>query len=310
MSYITMKELLEAGVHFGHQTKRWNPKMKPYIFGERNGIYIIDLQKTVRMFRNAYDFIEKTVASGKPILFVGTKKQARDSIYEEANKCEMFYVHNRWLGGMLTNFQTIKNGISRLNYLNEIKTDGTINLFPKKERLKLEKERVKLDNNLGGIRTMNVMPGALFIVDPKNEAIAIKEAKKLNIPVVSIVDTNCDPDPVDYIIPGNDDAIRAIRLITSRIADACISGTKKRSEKEQAQSDKSVEVEIKTASKKEIKSPKKEVKPKEEKANEVKTDEEMETADEDTSIVEVLQKGTSDDSDEKIEEESKEEASE
>jgi len=238
MSNITMKELLEAGVHFGHQTKRWNPKMKPYIFGARNGIYIIDLQKTVRMFNSAYAFIEDIVSKGKFILFVGTKKQSRDAIYEEANRCEMYYVHNRWLGGMLTNFQTIKKGIDRLNFLNEIKNDGTINRYPKKERLKMEKERVKLDNNLGGIRTMKGVPGALFIVDPKNEGIAVKEAKKLNIPVVSIVDTNCDPDPVDYIIPGNDDAIRAIRLITSRIADACIKGSELFNEKKQAESDK------------------------------------------------------------------------
>ena len=170
-----MKELLEAGVHFGHQTKRWNPKMKPYIFGARNGIYIIDLQKTVSMFKIAYDFVRDQVAQGKSVLFVGTKKQARESIYEEANRCEMFYVHNRWLGGMLTNFQTIRKSILRLNYLNDIINDESINLFPKKERLKLAKERVKLDNNLGGIRTMNNLPGAIFVVDPKNEAIAVRE---------------------------------------------------------------------------------------------------------------------------------------
>lgn len=238
MAYLTMKELLEAGVHFGHQTKRWNPKMKPYIFGARNGIYIIDLQKTVRMFKTAYDFVVETVANGKSVLFVGTKKQAKESIYEEANRCEMFYVHNRWLGGMLTNFQTIKQGIDRLNYLNSIQNDGSINLFPKKERLKHEKERVKLDSTLGGIRSMNGLPGAIFIVDPKNEAIAIREGKRLRIPIVSIVDTNCDPDDVDYIIPGNDDAIRAIRLISSRIANACIEGKKRLNEKQQAESDK------------------------------------------------------------------------
>ncbi len=235
-----MKELLEAGVHFGHQTKRWNPKMKPYIFGARNGIYIIDLQKTVRMFRTAYDFIEKTVESGKSVLFVGTKKQARESLYEEANRCEMFYVHNRWLGGMLTNFQTIKKSIDRLNYLNTIENDGTIELYVKKERLKLGKERVKLDNTLGGIRNMNKLPGAMFIVDPKNEAIAVREAKRLGIPIVSIVDTNCDPDDIDYIIPGNDDAIRSIRLITSKIADACIEGQEKLEEKRQAETDKAL----------------------------------------------------------------------
>lgn len=241
MSYITMKELLEAGVHFGHQTKRWNPKMKPYIFGARNGIYIIDLQKTVRMFKNVYDFIVDLVANGESILFVGTKKQARESIYEEANRCEMFYVHNRWLGGMLTNFQTIKQSIDRLNYLNNIINDESINLFPKKERLKLQKSRVKLDDVLGGIRSMNKLPGAIFIVDPKNEAIAVREGKRLNIPIVAIVDTNCDPDDIDYIIPGNDDAIRAIRLISSRIAQACIEGKQRLSEKQQAEADKEIE---------------------------------------------------------------------
>jgi len=243
MAYVTMKELLEAGVHFGHQTKRWNPKMKPYIFGARNGIYIVDLQRTVRMFKTAYDFVADTVAGGKPILFVGTKKQARDSIYEEANRCEMFYVHNRWLGGMLTNFQTIRQSIDRLNYLNNIQNDGSIEMFPKKERLKLAKARIKLDNNLGGIRTMNGLPGAMFVVDPKNEAIAVREGRRLNIPIIAIVDTNCDPDDIDYIIPGNDDAIRAIRLLTSRIADACVEGAERFAEKQQAEADKDVEEE-------------------------------------------------------------------
>lgn len=242
MAYITMKELLEAGVHFGHQTKRWNPKMKPYIFGARNGIYIVDLQKTVRFFRVVYDFIVDLVSKGNSVLFVGTKKQARESIYEEANRCEMFYVHNRWLGGMLTNFHTIKQSIDRLNYLNTIENDGTINLFPKKERLKLAKERLKLDNNLGGIRNMSRLPGAIFIVDPKNEAIAVHEGRRLNIPIVAIVDTNCDPDEIDYIIPGNDDAIRAIRLITSRVADACQEGKERLAEKQQAEADKETEV--------------------------------------------------------------------
>jgi small subunit ribosomal protein S2 len=238
MAYIKMKELLEAGVHFGHQTKRWNPKMKPFIFGARNGIYIIDLQKTVRMFRTVYDFVVNTVAEGKQVLFVGTKKQARESIYEEANRCEMFYVHNRWLGGMLTNFQTIKKSIDRLNYLNNIVNDESINMFPKKERLKLLKERIKLDATLGGIRSMNGLPGAIFVVDPKNEAIAVREGKRLNIPIIAIVDTNCSPDEIDYIIPGNDDAIRAIRLISSRIADACIEGKERLREKQQAERDK------------------------------------------------------------------------
>ena len=247
MAYVTMKELLEAGVHFGHQTKRWNPKMKPYIFGARNGIYIVDLQKTVRMFKTTYDFVVDTVAAGKPLLFVGTKKQARDSIYEEANRCEMFYVHNRWLGGMLTNFQTIRQSIDRLNYLNNIQNDGSIELFPKKEQLKLAKARIKLDNNLGGIRTMNGLPGAMFVVDPKNEAIAVREGRRLNIPIIAIVDTNCDPDDIDYIIPGNDDAIRAIRLITSRMADACIEGSERFAEKQQAEADKDVEEESEVA---------------------------------------------------------------
>ena len=217
--------------------------MKPYIFGARNGIYIIDLQKTVRMFNTAYDFVVNTVADGKPVLFVGTKKQARDSIYEEANRCEMFYVHNRWLGGMLTNFITIKKSIDRLNHLNTIIQDGSIDLFPKKERLQLERERVKLDNALGGIRLMNRLPGAIFIVDPKNEAVAVKEGQKLKIPVISIVDTNCNPDEINYLIPGNDDAIRAIRLITSRIADACIEGAERMREKQQAEADKKIEEE-------------------------------------------------------------------
>ena len=243
MAYVTMKELLEAGVHFGHQTKRWNPKMKPYIFGARNGIYIIDLQKTVRMFKTAYDFVVDTVGSGKSVLFVGTKKQARDAIYEEANRCEMFYVHNRWLGGMMTNFQTIRQSIDRLNYLNQIQNDGSIELFPKKERLKLGKARVKLDNNLGGIRTMNTLPGAMFVVDPKNEAIAVREGRRLNIPIIAIVDTNCDPDDIDYIIPGNDDAIRAIRLLTSKMADACVEGQQRLAERRQAEADKGIEEE-------------------------------------------------------------------
>jgi len=247
MAYITMKELLEAGVHFGHQTKRWNPKMKPYIFGARNGIYIIDLQRTVSMFKTAYDFVQDTVAEGKSVLFVGTKKQARESIYEEANRCEMFYVHNRWLGGMLTNFQTIRQSIDRLNYLNDIQNDESINLFPKKERLKLGKERAKLDSVLGGIRTMNGLPGAIFVVDPKNEAIAVREGQRLNIPILAIVDTNCDPDEIDYIIPGNDDAIRAIRLLTARVADACIAGKARYEEKMQAEADKDVEEESEIA---------------------------------------------------------------
>jgi small subunit ribosomal protein S2 len=241
MAYITMKQLLEAGVHFGHQTKRWNPKMKPYIFGARNGIYIIDLSKTVKLFRNAYSFIADTAAAGKTVLFVGTKKQARESIYEEANRCEMFYVHNRWLGGMLTNFQTVKKSVDRLLHLNNIENDGTIELFTKKERLKLGKERAKLDSTLGGIKDMTRLPGAIFIVDPKKEAIAVHEGRRLGIPIVSVVDTNCDPDDIDYIIPGNDDAIRAIRLITSKMADACIEGRQRFEEKKRAEEDKAIE---------------------------------------------------------------------
>ncbi len=241
MAYVTMKELLEAGVHFGHQTKRWNPKMKQYIFGARNGIYIIDLQKTVRMFKTAYDFVVDTVAAGNSVLFIGTKKQARDTIFEEASRCEMFYANNRWLGGMLTNFRTIKQSIDRLNYLTAIESDQTINLFPKKERLQMGKERTKLDINLGGIREMDKLPGAMFIVDPNNEEIAVREGRRLGIPIVAIVDTNCDPDEVDYAVPGNDDAIRSIRLLTSKMADACIEGRQKHAEQQQAFTDKDID---------------------------------------------------------------------
>ncbi len=224
MASINMKELLEAGVHFGHQTRRWNPKMKPYIFGARNGIHIIDLQKTVKLFRTAYDFIAKTVSDGYPVLFVGTKKQAHDSIVEESERCGMFYVVNRWLGGTLTNFQTLKKSISRFKELDAMKRDGSINRYTKKEALKMEKELVKLEKNLGGIKDMDEVPGAVFVVDPKRERIAVREARKLGIPVVGIGDTNCDPDELDFIIPGNDDAIRAIRLVCSKIANACIEG--------------------------------------------------------------------------------------
>ncbi len=224
MAIVTMKELLEAGVHFGHQTRRWNPKMKPYLFGARNGIHIIDLQKTVRLFKTTYDFIVKTVADGYSVLFVGTKKQAHDSIVEEAERCGMFYVVNRWLGGTLTNFQTIRRSVARLKELESMKTDGSINRYTKKEILKMEKEMYKLEKNLGGIKDMDELPGAVFVVDSKREKIAVAEARKLGIPVVAIADSNCDPDEIDFIIPGNDDAIRAIRLICSKIADACIEG--------------------------------------------------------------------------------------
>jgi small subunit ribosomal protein S2 len=228
MSNITMKELLEAGVHFGHQTKRWNPKMKPYIFGARNGIYIIDLQKTVRLFKNAYNFVTEAAQAGETVLFVGTKKQAQDSVAEEAQRCGMFYVNDRWLGGMLTNFATVKQSIDRLKRLDAMFADGTIDAYTKKEALQLGKDREKLEKTLGGIKGMNRVPGVLFVIDPKNEEIAVSEAKKLGIPVVGIVDTNCDPDNIDYVIPGNDDAIRAIRLLASKMADAVISGVQAR----------------------------------------------------------------------------------
>jgi len=224
MTPVTMKELLETGVHFGHQTNRWNPKMKPYIFCARNGIYIIDLQKTVKMFNNVMNKIKDEVASGKTVLFVGTKKQGVDSIREEAERAGMHYVNNRWLGGMLTNFETVKKSISRLHEIEKMKEDGTFDLLVKKETVKLEKERVKLDKVLGGIKNMEKLPGLLFVVDPKKESIAVTEAKKLGIPIAAIVDTNCDPDLIDYIIPGNDDAIRAIKLFCSKAADACIAG--------------------------------------------------------------------------------------
>jgi small subunit ribosomal protein S2 len=224
MAVINMKELLEAGVHFGHQTRRWNPKMKPYIFGARNGIHIIDLQKTVKLLRATYNYIIKNVADGYSVLFVGTKKQAYDSVVEETERCGMFYVVNRWLGGTLTNFQTIRKSIARLKELESMKEDGSINRYTKKEALKMEKELFKLEKNLGGIKDMDELPGAVFVVDPKRERIAVKEARKLGIPVVAIADSNCDPDEIDFIIPGNDDAIRAIRLICSKIAEACIEG--------------------------------------------------------------------------------------
>jgi small subunit ribosomal protein S2 len=224
MSNVTMKELLEAGVHFGHETKRWDPKMKPYIFGARNGIYIIDLQKTVQLFKDAYQFIRDVASKGEYILFVGTKKQAQETILEQANRCGMFYVNHRWLGGMLTNFQTIKRSIDRLNKLEAMKNEEIYNLLPKKEVLELEKERSRLEKCLGGIKNMNRLPGAIFVVDPKKEKIAVHEARKIGIPSIGIVDTNCDPDDVDHVVPGNDDAIRAIQLFATKIADAVIEG--------------------------------------------------------------------------------------
>jgi small subunit ribosomal protein S2 len=220
----TIKELLEAGVHFGHQVKRWHPKMKKYIFGEKNGIYIIDLQKTLKGLEDAYNFIKDTTSTGVPVLFVGTKKQSQDAIQEEANRSGSFFINQRWLGGMLTNFYTIKKSIEKLKKIEAMKEDNTLELLPKKEVASLEKERSKLDKNLLGIKDMPSLPGAVFIVDPKKERIAVAEARKLSIPIVAIVDTNCDPDEIDYVIPGNDDAIRAIKLITSKIAEAVIEG--------------------------------------------------------------------------------------
>jgi small subunit ribosomal protein S2 len=224
MSTVTMKELLEAGVHFGHETKRWDPKMKPYIFGARNGIYIIDLQKTVQLFKETHQFVRDIVAKGEYILFVGTKKQAQETISEQATRCGMFYVNHRWLGGMMTNFQTIKRSIDRLNKLEAMKNEEIYNLLPKKEVLELEKERSRLEKSLGGIKNMDRLPGAIFVVDPKKERIAVREARKIGIPSIGIVDTNCNPEELDYIIPGNDDAIRAIYLFASKIADAVIEG--------------------------------------------------------------------------------------
>jgi len=224
MSVISMKQLLEAGVHFGHQTRRWNPKMAEYIFTERNGIYIIDLQKTVKKMEEAYLFVRDIAAEGGNILFVGTKKQAQDAIKDEALRCEMYYVNVRWLGGMLTNFKTIKKSIQKLHNLNKMAEDGTFDLLPKKEVASLQKQMADLEKNLGGIKDMKGLPAAIFVVDPKKEKNAIDEARKLGIPIVAIVDTNCDPDEVDYVIPGNDDAIRAIKLIAGTLADAVIEG--------------------------------------------------------------------------------------
>ncbi|NLP37920.1 MAG: 30S ribosomal protein S2 [Firmicutes bacterium] len=224
MAVVTMKQLLEAGVHFGHQTRRWNPKMKPYIFTERNGIYIIDLQKTVRMMEEAYNFVRDLVRDGGKILFVGTKKQAQESIQLEAERCGMFYVNQRWLGGMLTNFKTIRTRVKRLIELEKMEEDGVFEVLPKKEVIKLRHEYEKLNKFLSGVRNMQTLPDALFIVDPRKERIAVAEARKLGIPIIAIVDTNCDPDEIDYIIPGNDDAIRAVKLISGRMADAVLEG--------------------------------------------------------------------------------------
>jgi small subunit ribosomal protein S2 len=226
-----MKELLEAGVHFGHQTKRWNPRMKEYIFGERNGIYIIDLQKTLKMFKEASKYVTELTGQGKVILFVGTKRQAQDAIAEEANRCGMFYINQRWLGGLLTNWITVQKSVKRLQELDEMATDGRYDLLTKKEVIRLERERKHLQANLAGIKNMRRLPDALFVVDSNNEAIAVKEARKLGIPVVAVVDTNCDPTVVDYVIPGNDDALRAIRLFTSKISDSVVEGVQMAGEK-------------------------------------------------------------------------------
>ena len=234
MATITMKELLEAGVHFGHQTKRWDPRMKEYIFGERNGIYIIDLQKTLKMFKEASKFVTDLAAQGKVILFVGTKRQAQDAIAEEATRCGMFYINQRWLGGLLTNWVTVQKSVKRLQEIDEMATDGRYDLLTKKEVIRLERERKHLQANLAGIKTMRRLPDAIFVVDSSNEAIAVKEARKLGIPVVAVVDTNCDPTVVDYVIPGNDDALRAIRLFTSKIADSVAEGAAAAGDKQYA----------------------------------------------------------------------------
>jgi small subunit ribosomal protein S2 len=224
MAELTMREMLEAGVHFGHQTNRWNPKMKPYIFGARNGIYIVDLQKTVPLFSKAYRFLVDLVARGDKVLFVGTKKQAQEVIQEEATRANQYFVNNRWLGGTLTNYRTLKGSIERLRSIEKMETDGTFDKLPKQETVRLTRERQKLEKNLGGIKDMTRLPGAVFVIDTKKEHIAVSEARKLGIPVVAVVDTNCDPDEVDYIVPGNDDAIRSIRIFVAKVADACVEG--------------------------------------------------------------------------------------
>ncbi len=224
MATVTIRQMLEAGLHFGHQTRRWNPKMKPYIYGPRNGIYIINLDKTYKLFNEACSFARKTVAKGGSILFVATKQQSQEIIREEASRCGMFFINHRWLGGTLTNFQTIRRGIERLKQIESMQADGTINRFPKKEILLMEKERIKLERNIGGIKNMRDLPSALFIVDPKKEQIAVQEANRLGIPVIALTDTNCNPEGIDYVIPGNDDAIRSVRLVAATIAEAVATG--------------------------------------------------------------------------------------
>ena len=225
---LSVKELFEAGVHFGHQTKRWNPKMRPFIYGARSGIHIVDLDQTARLFKRAFDFLSETVARGGSVLFVGTKRQAQEIVREEARRAGMYFVTNRWLGGTLTNFRTIKGGLDRLRTLERMKEDGTYSQLPKKETVQLEKERARLEKYIGGLKGMGAVPQAIFVIDPAQETIAVSEAKRLGVPIVAITDTNCDPDMVDYIIPGNDDAIRSVRLITGAVADACVYGAARR----------------------------------------------------------------------------------
>ncbi len=244
MSHIGMKEMLEAGLHFGHQTHRWNPKMRPFIFGARNKIYIVNLDKTLPLFNTAYDALSDAVAKGGTVMFVGTKRQAQDIIREEAERCGMFFVNHRWPGGMLTNYQTIKKSVERLKSYEGMKEDGSINLYKKKEALKIEKDLVKLDRTLGGIKNMRSLPSVIFVVDPRREQIAIKEANTLGIPVVALADTNCDPDGLTYIVPGNDDAIKSIRLITSKFADAILAGKEKQAAAKQAEADKAAAPEM------------------------------------------------------------------
>jgi len=227
---LSVKELFEAGVHFGHQTKRWNPKMRPFIYGARSGIHIVDLDQTARLFKRAFDFLSETVARGGSVLFVGTKRQAQEIVREEARRAGMYFVTNRWLGGTLTNFRTIKGGLDRLRTLERMKEDGTYSQLPKKETVQLEKERTRLEKYIGGLKGMGAVPQAIFVIDPAQETIAVSEAKRLGVPIVAITDTNCDPDMVDYVIPGNDDAIRSVRLITGAVADACVNGAARRRE--------------------------------------------------------------------------------
>lgn len=237
MANVTMRQMLEAGLHFGHQTRRWNPKMKPYIYGPRNGIYIVNLDITMKLFKKAYGAMVDSVANGGTVLFVCTKRQGQTIAQEEAQRCGMFYINHRWLGGMLTNFQTIRHSVERLKKIEAMQADGSINRFPKKEVLQMEKERIKLDRNIGGIKNMRSLPDVLFVIDPKKEDIAVGEANKLGIPVIALTDTNCDPDGVDYVIPGNDDAIRAIKLITSMMAEAVLEGRARRGEETEVDGD-------------------------------------------------------------------------